>query len=220
MTQPVVRESAEPVRAEEIRGPASTWTERVYAAFPLAPAWVGLAFAGLLIAAFAGSEIALGRHELLRGAEDSMLLLSDPRIAILHCLLLAFLPTAYVYLIRGSRRALAELRPVLGCSDREFGELSRAVGTSSRWGTALAGLAGIALVALITIDTTPEAYRFAWQQWSPEVWWHRVLGPLIGWWLGRFSFAVLAESTRLSRLSARLTSIDLLDRSWRAGSSG
>jgi hypothetical protein len=211
MTQPIAQESAEPVREEEIRGPAGTWTERVYGAFPLAPAWVGVAFASLLIAAFVGSEIALGRHEILRGAENPMVMLSDARIAIVHCLLVAFLPTAYVYLLRGSQQAPAQLRPVLACSDREFAELTRAVGTYTSGGPFFSGLVGVAFLAWINFETTPEAYRFAWQQWSPEAWWHRALGLPMGWWIGRFTYATLAESNRLSRLARRLTSIDLLD---------
>lgn len=211
MTQPIAQERPEPTREGEIRGAQATWTERVYGAFRAAPARIGTAFAGLLIAAFVGSEIALGRHDLLRGAEDPMLLLSEPQIAVLHCLVLAFLPTAYVYLLRGSRQALVQLRPLLGCSDRELVELAAEVGTYSRQGTALAGLAGIFVVALATMQTTPETYRFAWQLWSPEVWWHRALGLPMGWWLGWFAFAVLAESNRLSRLAERLTSVDLLD---------
>jgi hypothetical protein len=47
--------------------------------------------------------------------------------------------------------------------------------------------------------------------WTPEVGWHRVLGPFIGWWLGWFILAIWKTSSRTSRLATRIVSVDLLD---------
>jgi len=46
------------------------WTERAYASIPLSPAVVGTGVAGVLLLAFGVSELALGRHLLLRNVED------------------------------------------------------------------------------------------------------------------------------------------------------
>jgi hypothetical protein len=69
---------------------STSWTFRVYAALPLAPALTGAALALILIAVFLGTEIAFGR---LTASP------SDLRLTIVHCLLVAYLPTAYVYTI-------------------------------------------------------------------------------------------------------------------------
>jgi hypothetical protein len=47
--------------------------------------------------------------------------------------------------------------------------------------------------------------------WSPEVAWHRILGPIISiltWWLG---YAVVSVSARMSQLARRLRRIDVFD---------
>jgi hypothetical protein len=47
--------------------------------------------------------------------------------------------------------------------------------------------------------------------WSPEVAWHRILGPatgLMAWWLG---YAIVTVSVRMSRIAKKLSRIDLLD---------
>jgi hypothetical protein len=188
---------------------ASRWTERIYGAIPIAPVWVGALFAGTLILLFLGSEFLLGRRELLGTAEE-LELLSETRGAIIHCLLIAYAPTAYVYVIRGSRGALLRLQPALDYSGSEFARLSQTVGRYAWWTLALAGLAGVALATRMTFETTPED-PFAWREWNSEIWWHRVLSPLIGWWMGCFIYAALVESNRLSRLARRLKDINLLD---------
>lgn len=47
--------------------------------------------------------------------------------------------------------------------------------------------------------------------WSPEVAWHRILGPVAivwAWWLG---YAVISVSLRLSRIVKKLRKVDLFD---------
>ena len=102
---------------------STAWTLRVYGAIPLAPVLTGVALALILIAVLLGSEIALGRL---------MASPADLRLAIVHCLLVAYLPTAYVYVILWSRRTVSELRPALDCSEAEIEELYAKVG-NYRW---------------------------------------------------------------------------------------
>jgi hypothetical protein len=47
--------------------------------------------------------------------------------------------------------------------------------------------------------------------WTPEVYWHRILGPPIGWWTGCFCYSMVKVSIRLSRTAALVQSIELLD---------
>ena len=182
---------------------STPWTLRVYGALPFAPVLSGAAFALILIAVLLGSEIALGR---LTASPSNL------RLAIVHCLIVAYLPTAYVYLILRSRRTVSDLRPALDCSEADLVELANRVGRYAWWTLASAGTVGVLLGLGTTIATTPagiDAWR--WDQMPPEVLWHRVLGPIVGWWVGCFFYAVVGESYRLSLLARRLRSLDLLD---------
>jgi hypothetical protein len=188
------------------------WIERVYGAFPVAPAWVGTALAAALITAFLASEYALGRHELLASGGDALYGFRDLRVAVVLCLMVAYLPTACVYLLRGARRSLLLLRPVLDSTDAEFGALAGEVGAYSWWRLPGACLLGTGFMVLVPLLVGPGAeYAYEVRVWSPEVTWHRILAPVIGWWIGRFIFSVVAESSRLSRASRHLAPIGLLD---------
>lgn len=179
------------------------WTLRVYDALPLTPVWAGAALASILIAALLASELALGR--LLASP-------ADLRLAIVHCLLVAYFPTAYLYVTHWSRETLLDLSPVLACSSSEIQGMLQKPGRYRWWGLALAGIAMVVLAVRITIETTPGDFGpWTWDRLLPEVRWHRVLSPIIAWSVGCFLYAVIVESYRLSRLAARLASIDLLD---------
>ncbi|UCE85680.1 MAG: hypothetical protein JSU66_15335 [Deltaproteobacteria bacterium] len=191
----------------EMADPSPSRTLRVYEAMPLAPAWVGLALALILVAIFVVGEFALGRHELLGGPTG---VAREARIAILHILLAAYFPTAYVVVLRRTRRTLLELRPALQCTRSDFAKLGDAVGRYRWWGLAATGLAMVLAGVRITIATTaPGVDPWSWR--GPEILWHRVLNPVMLWWLGCLTYALIAESQRLYRLAARLAPLDLLD---------
>jgi hypothetical protein len=73
------------------------------------------------------------------------------------------------------------------------------------------GLVGALLTAIMHYLTTESAWN--WSAWSPETWWHRVLGLFIGWWFAWLATAVADSSERISRLTAQIDSVDLLDQS-------
>ena len=179
----------------------------MYAAFPVAPAGVGVALAILLIALFAGIELWLGRHRLLG---EPGVTLRDPMIAIIHILLATYVPTAYVYVVRGTRGAIHSLRPALLASESEVALLEGAVGRYREWRPALASLAVIGVSVYVTYATTP-VNPYDWTFWTHEVGWHRALTPFLAWWIGRLVYSVLTESRRLSRLAERLGPVDLMD---------
>ena len=182
---------------------STPWTLRVYGALPFAPVLSGAALALILIAVLLVSEIALGR---LTASPSNL------RLAIVHCLILAYLPTAYAYVILWSRRTVSDLRPALDCSETDLEELSNRVGRQPRWTLASAGVVGVLLGVGSTIATTPAGLdAWDWDQMPPEVLWHRVLGPIVACWVGCFFYVVVAESYRLSLLARRLRSLDLLD---------
>ena len=188
------------------------WTERAYASVPLSPAAVGAAIAGVLVLAFVVSEFALGRHLLLRDAQGSSAALSDARTAVANCLLAVYLPTAYVYLLRGYRGTLDQLRGALDCSDLELADLRARVGHYYPLALGLASLVGFGfMLGMVRATTPPQIDPWAWSALSQEVRWHRVFGLWHGPWVGIVILAVVVESGRFKRLVTHVSPIDVLD---------
>ena len=74
------------------------------------------------------------------------------------------------------------------------------------------GLVGVALAFLTPYMVRPVP-DVVWlpAAWTPEVAWHRILGPIasvLAIWLG---YAIVVVSLRMSRIAAKLERIDLLD---------
>ena len=74
----------------------------------------------------------------------------------------------------------------------------------------LSGLAGM-LFTVLTPLLTAETAAWGPSTWSPEVWWHRLLGLFIGWWIGWFVLAIRYTSVGVSRLAEQIDRLDLLD---------
>ena len=176
----------------------------------LSPLWVGIAISGTLIAILLVTETVLGRWDVL--------VLRDLRLAIVHCLVMGYVPAAFLYVLKSSRRSVLALQEALGCTREECEALAASVVRLSGRGLVIFGLIGLA-VNFVTLDplsginiVTLDALS-AWNSstWSPEVAWHRILSaPMgwFGWWLG---YAIVIVSMRMSRLARKLNRIDLLD---------
>ncbi len=189
------------------------WTQQLFDAVPWAPVWVGSALAAVLVALFLAVEFALGRFEALSALavvdpEDAF---RDFRLAIFNCLQLVYLPTAFAYVVHSARRSASALRPLVGTGDAETERLLRGAGSYERAPLRAFGLIGLASSYAVAMLATRGSNQFDLALWSPEVVWHRITTPLIGWFLLRLFYAVLAESGRLSRVAARMETVDLWD---------
>lgn len=198
-------------------GPAFPMTSRTRID-RISPLWLGIGISGTLLALLLVAESALGRwDELLAGpgfdplARVSSGILRDLRLAIVHCLLIGYLPAAFLYVLQSGRRTVRVLQGALDCTREECEALAASVRLSGR-GLLIAALIGLAL-ALLTPFVTPPVPPTPWNPstWSPEVVWHRILSPAINVWVWWLVYAVVAVSLRLSRLARRLNRIDLLD---------
>jgi hypothetical protein len=196
----------------ELREPAS-FREMLYRY----PALLGLIISGLLLLVLFIQEIVLGRLPLLFGPMGS---LRDLRLAIIHCLLVGYFPSACLYLWRGMRQTAAELetilKPAAGGADvgsaLQMGDGDPLVPTASI-GTGvlvISGLMGLLLSVLMPL-LTAETAAWAPSTWSPEIWWHRLLGLFIGWWAGWFVLSIWYTSKQTSRLAVRIERLDLFD---------
>jgi len=184
----------------------------------ISPLWLGTGISGSLIVILLVTEGVLGRWDLLlvEGEFDALArvsggILRDVRLAIVNCLLVGYLPAAFLHVLRSGRRTVLVLRGALDCTLEESETLAASVRLSARW-LAITGLIGIAL-SFAGPYMVPPVPPTPWSpsSWSPEVAWHRILSPIAGlwtWWLG---YAIVTVSMRMSRIATRLSRIDLLD---------
>jgi hypothetical protein len=161
-----------------------------------------------VLARWAGLQVGGDFDPLARGPTG---VLRDLRLAIVHCLLAGYLPAAFLHVIQSGRRNVLVLRAALGCTREECEALAASIRLGARGLliTALIGLA-FAFAGPYMVPPVPDA-PWSPSAWSPEVAWHRILGPVIGiltWWLG---YAVVSVSARMSQLARRLSRIDVLD---------
>lgn len=182
------------------------------------PLKLGLAVSAALLAGLLVSETVSGRWPVIRlyAASGAMArqgegVLRDFRIAIVHCLLAGYLVAAFWAVLRGGRSTVYALQKALDCSREECGRLADSVRLLPGWLVAFA-VFGL-LVALAGPYIVPPVPETPWHPstWSPEVTWHRILGPLVGVFGALLAYAILAMSGRMSRLAADLSKIDLFD---------
>lgn len=179
---------------------------------------LGLTISGLLLLGFLVSETLLGRWpEIARAAQDGALArqnsgaLRDFRIAVVHCLLVGYVPAALLAVVQGGRRTVRALQAALDCTPEECQSLADSIRFSTG-GLAVAALIGLA-VGLGTPYLAPPVPADLWNpaSWNAEVAWHRTLGPLLAIGSAVLAYAIVSVSRRMSRLAAELKSIDLFD---------
>ena len=183
----------------------------------VSPWKLGLTIIGVLLVVFIIWETAFDSWpELARRAEAGALarqpegVLRDFRIAIVHVLLVGYLPAALLAVLRGGRRTVLELQEALDCTREECAALAASV-RLDRGKLLGAGFVGL-LFGIGIPYITPPVPDALWdpRTWSPEVAWHRILGPTAAILAGCLFYAVVSVSRRMSRLAADLTSVDLM----------
>jgi hypothetical protein len=182
------------------------WSDRIFAALPVAPIWLGVGFAVALLLAFALLSAALGDFAEFLAGEESLLQARDARLGVIIVILAAFLPTAHRYAMLGARRNLGALRPLI--APGSDGDAVRLPFHRRR----IAALLGLLLPPLVglSVDRDPGLYLRA-DYWGVEQIWTWSLGAFCGWNLGVFIDTTFACSRRFSEIAARLERIDLLD---------
>ncbi len=184
----------------------------------ISPLWLGIGISGSLLLLMLVIEVLTGRWAgLLIGGEFDPLarvpegMLRDTRIAIVHCLVMGYLPAALLHAMRSGRRTVLVLQKVLACTREECETLAKTVKLNTR-SLVIIGLVAFSM-ALITPYVVPPVPVAPWNPatWSPEVAWARILGPftmVLSWWL---AYALISISMRMSRIAKSLATIDLLD---------
>jgi hypothetical protein len=184
----------------------------------ISPLWIGIGISGSLIVILLATETALGRWDALLAdgefdalAGGSNHVLRDIRLAIVLCLVIGYLPAAFLHVMRNGRRTVLVLQGTLDCTREECGTLAASIRLSAR-GLVITGLIGLAL-AFAAPYMVPPVQPAPWSPlaWSPEIAWHRILLPMILVWQSWLVYAVVIVSLRMSRVAKKLSHIDLLD---------
>ena len=180
--------------------------------------WVGLGISGGCLLVLFIVESSLGRFDLLLADDDfdvlanvSTGILRDIRIAIVHCLIIGYLPAAFLHVIRRGRSTVLVLQDALDWTREECETLAASVKLDPR-GFVFFGVVGF-VVAIYTPYLVPPVPPDLWNPagGSAEVAWHRILGPLTMMWAFWLGYAVITVSLRMSRIAERLSHINLLD---------
>jgi hypothetical protein len=169
---------------------------------------LGLSISGALVFGLLMQEVLSGRFTVIIGPESPPLGLDNLRIAVVHCLMTGYLPAAVLALLRGTRRTVNQLEgDLVSAEDISTAGLTPPIKKRSLF---IAGLLGMVVTIFTPYLTTPGP---PWDPslWSPEVWWHRVLGLVMGWWLGWLFLVVGSTSTHVSQFASRVRTVDLLD---------
>jgi hypothetical protein len=190
---------------------AVPWSERLFETSRASPLLLGVAISFSVLVTLFVLEVAFGNlRGLLRG-EAVVWTNEEYRFSIVFALLIGYLPAAFAYAVRGSRRALESLHPVLRGEPAELAELRSQAGRFDPAALRRAGLFGAAATLTIPflVDQTLSAYNFSAFHLSAAM--HRVMLPVVGWLFGRLIHAVLSDSSRFSRIGRERVEVDLLD---------
>lgn len=187
-----------------VRSYKSPWTVKAYNLLPGNPIAVGMAITVCLLVVFF-----VGRF-LVDGARNSTP--DDLRIAVTQILITAYSASAYAYLLMTASKTTRDLSPIAGHLPGWQTIVARA-GKHLWWALPLVGAANFLIVGVtVTNLTTPEPTNpWHWRGWTYDVLWHRATTVLFVWWMACFFYVMVVESTRLSRLSGHIESLDLLD---------
>jgi hypothetical protein len=185
------------------------WTERLAARARGSPLRVSLAIGGAFAALFLLAELALGRMPVVFGPTAHTR--GDFRLALVLIAVAAYLPGAYAYAVRGARETIDALAPALRCSPAELAALRAEAGRFEPGPLRAAGWLGLVGMLLVPALTNGTLETYDPRTLPPEAIFHRLFLPWIGWFLGRFVYATIAASRRLSRIGRTLVRVDLLD---------
>ena len=184
----------------------------------ITPLWLGIGISGSLLIILLVTETVLGRWNVLQtGGEFDVLarassgVLRDVRLAIVHCLVIGYLPAAFLHVVRSGRRTVLVLQGALDCTRDECKTLAASIRLSAS-GLVIFGLIGLLLSFAGPYISAPVPLA-PWNPstWGPEVAWHRILGPLTMVWTWWLAYAIITVSMRMSRIAKQMCRIDLLD---------
>ncbi len=190
---------------------SAPWSERLFEAARVSPLLLGAALSLAVLALLFALEVAVGDlRGLLRG-EALDWKNEEYTFSLVFALLIGYLPAAYTYAVRGSRRTLDSVRGVLRGGAGELAMLRAQAGRFDPAALRRAGLLGIAAAFSVPffVDMSLSAYSLAAFRFTAAT--HRFMLPIVGWHFGRLIYAILVDSSRFARVGRERVEVDLLD---------
>ncbi len=173
---------------------------RLFEPIPVAPIWVGLALLATLLLASSALLALLGLSFGERWIE----------FELTQLVTLAYLPTAAAYALRGARRELFALRPVLDLSEEELareGEGLRRLDWRVFTLVRCAGLGIGVTFAMLPASWTGERPPLG----DPILTWVMFRSALLGWAVAVTAHLEIDHGLRFARLGRCFARVDLLD---------
>lgn len=188
------------------------WNDRLFASVPLAPVWLGLALALLLLGLFLALMWLTGLLTEFLASDTQVWENRDARLGVLLILFAAGLPTVRRYAALGARANYEALRPLLGGEASDSRLAPRALDTRTVRGARTAGAIGLAIMPLIglMVDRDPALYATR-EYWGPAQMWVWSIGLIVAWNAGRFMYESLDDARCFSTLAAHLRDLNLLN---------
>ncbi len=192
-------------RAARLSG--APWAVRLFEAVPIAPVWTGLLIAAAWIAVYLVLASAVGWIEVPVGGQTFW---HDLQFEIYWAVLIAYVPAATTYSLRGAVRDLHVLRPALRCSEGEFRERLRGLTGFDR--RALAAVAGVGLAMGIALPFAPGFWVHGLPAIDdPALSWVWLRTALFCWLVWIAVYVELVTAIRFSRIGREWARVDLLD---------
>jgi hypothetical protein len=188
------------------------WADRFFERIPVAPVWVGLGVAAILVGLFFALVGATGDLGRFLESEERWWEARDGRVGVLLALLAGYLATAHRYAQLGARRYLVELREGLRWPRGRFEAATRGFERLDRGRTRRAGICGALVMPILAllIDRDPAIYFQSWYWGGAQIWiW--LVGIVVAWNGGVVVRAILVYGRRFSELARKLPAIDLFD---------
>lgn len=174
-------------------------------AFSLRAEVAGILIAFGLIVLLALREAYLGRVEVALAAPRDLF------ISIIELLLCGYLIAARVAASHAARMTLAAAEDSLDLSEAHQARLRESLGRYARTHFVTVGAVGAVLASCTPYLIRDDLHPWIWSTWTPEFALRRYLTPIVGWFLGTYLYATIAESERISELARHLKSIDLFE---------
>ncbi len=187
-------------------GVADDWLIRLAQAIPLAPAWTGIAVAGVVFGLFVLWDEAFatagGLPSHWRFWQDG-----GARTEPVFAVLIGFL---FGTLKIGGRSVLDPLRPTLRCSDAEYANLVREGNYPNPNFRRAAGLVGVLGGLAVMVDGN-VSYLLQRATWNSRFGWIALNVSAVCWMLGVQIFWSVRQSRLLMRVQREFVEIDLMD---------
>jgi hypothetical protein len=182
------------------------WTQVWIDALPIAPAWIGCAFAaGHILLGVLCFAVLATPHTAAAWPTYQEVLLS----ASIYALLIGYATGALAYARAAHEAGLRDLQPALDCSDAELSELRRRVLRFDMPTLRRVGLIAALSAAAVTYFTTDMAQRYELHR--PALLWILWQNALAFWLLTRTIAHDLRVSSVFSQAAQRYAEVDLFD---------